>query len=159
MATQDEAVDTIRALARQHLKEAGAMACPTDLKLLCRYHHVRLLLVPCRVDPSYPGGIVTDLRSDFRVIVVNSLLRPARLHFTIAHELGHVAHVHQEPRRPEDERVANIYASELLVPTERLLSQLHRYGPNAPYLAKLNGVSLRMMWWRLLEVSKYLVRE
>lgn len=103
-------------------------------------------------DPDYTGSAFIS-EDGFRLIVANSLQRPDRRAFTIAHELGHLILEHEPPRTYLHERLANVYASELLMPEIRIHRQVEEYGPDLLLLSDLAGVSLTAMRYRFGELG------
>jgi hypothetical protein len=153
--------DRVRMLARQHLiAQANPSEVPTNLHAVARGLGVRIRSEPCEEDPEYTGSMFIGERrlNGFLLLVVNDLLTPQRWAFTVAHELGHVALKHRGNRTATQERLANVYASELLVPTDRLYRQVRTYGQNIRYLAGINGVSYQVMQTRFGELPATTVR-
>jgi Zn-dependent peptidase ImmA (M78 family) len=135
----------IRAEARRHLAIHCDPALPADLDALARGLGVRICRWLFADDPEFTGTL-TYTDSGYAVIVANLALPSARYRFTVAHELGHYA------LRTSLEEAANAYASEVLVPTDRLLAQVRAHGQNPNTLAHLNEVSPAMMRIRLGEL-------
>lgn len=148
----DDSVEDARRLARRHLDLWGCTDGPTRLVDIARGLDVSIIARPCWVSPDFTGVAVQI--DGFRLIVVNSLLMPARRAFTIAHELGHIALDHRPPRNGNHERDANAYASELLMPTGRVLAQIQIDGPDVARLAYRCGVSYTAMARRLSELTR-----
>jgi len=152
----DELDDHARSLARTHLRAVGTpIDGPTALRPIAAFLDVRLVIRPCWDDPLFTGiSLIGD--DGFRLVIVNELLAPPRRAFTLAHELGHVAMEHRPPRRAMCERLANVYAAELLMPYDRLVRQVRRFGANPRILAQCNGVSLSAMRRRLEALQRQL---
>jgi Zn-dependent peptidase ImmA (M78 family)/DNA-binding XRE family transcriptional regulator len=107
-------------------------------------------------------------------IGVNERHPGVRQRFTIAHELGHWAldgdrdffdyaqvefahyseaspgHEEEDARREEQERRANRFAADLLMPAGLLRRDVEQGGPDVPQLARKYGVSQHALWSRLL---------
>lgn len=140
-------------MALRHLREYGDIhEGPTALERIVEGLEIRLRSHPFWNDPGFTGEAFQD--DGFRLIVVNSLLLPGRKRFTIAHEICHIAGEHHTPRTPTQERLADIYATELLMPLPRIMAQLRQHGPDITYLARLNAVSYSAMRRRLLELRQ-----
>jgi Zn-dependent peptidase ImmA (M78 family) len=140
----------VRVLARRHVARFGNGRAPTNLLAIAAGLGVRCQSRPFEDDPDYTGTLlVAD--GGYALIVVNSLLTPQRRAFTVAHELGHFALLHSFSSYWR-ERAASVYASELLVPSDRLYSQIRQYGQNQHYLAGLNGVSVSVLRTRMQEL-------
>jgi len=112
-------------------------------------------------EPGYPYSGFFEYRDGRPVIEVNRGDSPVRRRFTIAHELGHYALGHrQAPRdypanfttgvQDDDERRANQFAAELLMPAERIraLVQSGRVG-SLDEMARGFKVSGAAMGYRL----------
>ena len=135
---------------------------------------------------SLSGFLVRDVNSRRALIGVNGSHPPARKRFTIAHEIGHLLlhegdalHVDRRDgvdlglrvklRDPEsslgtddEEKEANLFAAELLMPPSLLKADLLRMKAGAPQeededliesLAKRYGVSVQAMTFRLTNLE------
>ena len=110
------------------------------------------------------GAAITDARMPF--IFVNGRETQQRALFTLAHELGHILAKHTgesvwdrsgtfSGRTPE-ERVANGFAAELLMPKERILGVIDEHGRTARSLAEMIlqlGVSFESLVYRLHNIG------
>ena len=96
------------------------------------------------------------------VIAVNSNRPLCRRRFSVAHEIGHYLLGHNSlsfsesgggmiKRDPRQERAANAFAAEFLMPKKRLAREAHRYSLRA--LALRYKVSLQAMEIRLKELG------
>ena len=97
------------------------------------------------------------------VIAVNSNRPLCRRRFSVAHELGHYVLGHNSlvfsesggggmiKRDPRQERAANAFAAEFLMPKKRLAREAHRYSLRA--LARRYLVSMQAMEIRLKELG------
>lgn len=96
-------------------------APPVNLGVICRWLGIEVYAQPCRA-----FGALFLLREGKGVLLVNSSLSQGRARFSIAHELGHLLLRHNplgrigEPRDPDQERQADRFASELLMPESLL---------------------------------------
>ena len=96
-------------------------APPVNLGVICRWLGIEVYAQPCRA-----FGALFLLRGGRGVLLVNSSLPQGRARFSIAHELGHLLLRHNplgrigEPRDPDQERQADRFASELLMPESLL---------------------------------------
>ena len=96
-------------------------APPVNLGVICRWLGIEVYAQPCRA-----FGALFLLRQGRGVLLVNSSLPQGRARFSIAHELGHLLLRHNplgrigEPRDPDQERQADRFASELLMPESLL---------------------------------------
>lgn len=96
-------------------------APPVNLGVICRWLGIEVYAQPCRA-----FGALFLLREGRGVLLVNSSLPQGRARFSIAHELGHLLLGHNplgrigEPRDPDQERQADRFASELLMPESLL---------------------------------------
>lgn len=89
-------------------------------------------LIPITIENQKLMGMFGDDGNGHRFIAYNQNMIPARILFTKAHELGHFVLEHKlnsdilidqkdEPKEPQ-ETEANVFASALLMPKERVLS-------------------------------------
>jgi Zn-dependent peptidase ImmA (M78 family) len=157
----EDGLDSVRDDASRDLgRFVDPFEAPTDLRRIAAGMGITVVEVVVEPgdDPDFTGrSFETDGR--FRLIVIREGLYLPRQRFTLAHELGHFARRDHAGRCGDlQERIANIYASELLAPTERLCWQMRQYGRSVPYLAGLNGVSIQMMNQRLNEIARTTVR-
>lgn len=103
-----------------------------------------------------------------KAIVLNPTLSKTRLRFTAAHELGHILLDHKLINAchgdTREEREANAFAAELLMPT-RILQDIFERGkklslnPIPEALAPRFGVSLKAMEIRLEQSRRRVVRK
>ncbi len=95
-------------------------------------------------DPTISGLVTTDPRHNpapveagkTATVFVNMDQPATRRHFTVAHELGHIALGHHgtgilnraigHPYEPQQEREANAFAAGLLMPAQPFISALYR---------------------------------
>lgn len=112
---------------------------------------------------KYSGEIFIE--GDIKSIGINKNHTIKRQRFTIAHELGHYLNGHQyfdeDGKMMEDlefdfnnplhrqEKEANLFASELLMPKEFLINDLNEFGLNIDKLTEKYQVSEQAMWIRL----------
>lgn len=129
----------IRDLAERLLREHGQRQPPIRVKDIAEALGIEVRLE--RVDDKLSGFLYRDRKAGRAVIGANRSHHPNRMNFTIAHELGHyLLHegesVHLDEGRPgytlqkrdensstgEDlnEREANLFAAELLMPARSL---------------------------------------
>ncbi|HDL02129.1 MAG TPA: ImmA/IrrE family metallo-endopeptidase [candidate division Zixibacteria bacterium] len=115
---------TARLAARQLLKNYSFIDYVTNLYAIA----AKIGIVIYKTD-KLPDNVLGSARltnTGIWVIVVNSNQIFTRLRFTIAHEIGHIVlnHSHSEyhlatPHNTWQEREANIFASELLMPVTK----------------------------------------
>lgn len=124
-------------------------APPVNLRVICDHLKIEVYVMPCRAFCA----TLTRRRDGSWVMLVNSRLSSGRFRFSIAHELGHYFLHHKtlthidEKRSPQQERQADIFAAELLMP-ERLLS-VDSENCSLPELAKRYRVSRQALDIRL----------
>lgn len=149
--------------ARELLKAAGVKSPPVPVDQLARLSGVRVL--GWRFDDAV-SGLLLDLESG-PAIGFNEGQSPGRRRFTIAHELGHFLlrhhdHFHIDLAAPashgnppgydwRDERAANEFAAELLMPAEMVIEAYAR--KPAAALPKLFDVSQEAMGFRLVNLG------
>lgn len=140
------------------LDQCGFYSPPIDVEALCRVLEVTLLRV---MNPGWAGAVQSQERSlnhpAAAVIWVNAADAPVRQRFTIAHEIGHLM-LHKTGTLFRDgpgveidgqEREANQFAAELLMPEHMVLTRSAAAGRHAPTLARAFNVSTEAMTWRL----------
>ena len=148
------AQEGIRDIVRWHLSLCGGPECPAvGLRKLAKTLHIRLVSEPFPEDREFTGAaFMSD--DGFQLIVVNSLLKPARWRFTVAHEIGHIIMEHRPPRNDAHEKLANYYAAELLMPADQVMREVQRWGTdNLEFIAGLHGVSITAMRLRIQELA------
>lgn len=113
---------------------------------------------------AYPGdplsgAAITD--SEFPLVFVNSIHPLPRSLFTLAHELGHVLARHNGgtitldrslASSSDEERTANAFAANFLMPAETVLNTIEEHGrqhPTLVLLASSLGVSFESLIYRL----------
>ena len=174
----------IRSLAERLLVTHGVQAAPVDV-----YHMAAALGAQIHDDAAaagLSGFLVRDVNSRRALIGVNSSHPPARKRFTIAHEIGHlVLHegdaLHVDRREgvdlglrvkrrdsessmgtDDEEKEANLFAAELLMPLSLLEADLLEMKMGAPQdedediigrLAGRYGVSVQAMTFRLANLG------
>lgn len=133
----------IREIVESLLDQHRVRQAPVPVKKLVRAFDIQIKLD--EVDDELSGFLFRDRRAGRTVIGVNNSQHPNRQRFTIAHELGHyVLHegetVHLDHTRNavainlrnsesatgenDDEREANLFAAELLMPARFLENDL-----------------------------------
>jgi hypothetical protein len=187
--TWEEQVDRVRRRARDDLRRyCDPHETPTNLDRIARalgawvvpYDFSSLpdnSVIPSDlgdgvrlVCPDYTGSLfeVLERGRPYYYVVVNSSIPQVRQRFTVAHELGHLVLGHRfsglgdRHRTFTAEKLANIYASELLAPTDRLWRQIRVYGQDIRFLARVNVVSLDVMnrrWMELPETTARMIDE
>ena len=128
-------------------------APPVNLGVICRWLGIEVYAQPCRA-----FGALFLLRGGRGVPLVNSSLPQGRARFSIAHELGHLLLRHNplgrigEPRDPDQERQADRFASELLMPESLLRGDCEKLPFEA--LCRRYRVSRQAMRIRLESVAR-----
>ena len=127
-------------------------APPVNLGVICRWLGIEVYAQPCRA-----FGALFLLREGRGVLLVNSSLPQGRARFSIAHELGHLLLRHNplgrigEPRDLDQERQADRFASELLMPFSLLREDCRRLSFDA--LCRRYRVSRQAMRIRLERIG------
>lgn len=101
-------------------------APPVNLRVICDHLNIEVYTMPCTAFCA----LLTRRGEGAWTMMVNSRLPQGRFRFSIAHELGHCL-LHHDPvvhidgkRSPLQERQADIFAAELLLPEEYLRADL-----------------------------------
>jgi Zn-dependent peptidase ImmA (M78 family)/transcriptional regulator with XRE-family HTH domain len=150
--------------AREARKHTGQEAIPVNVKAVARRLGVGLFFSP------FPDALSAFLlRGDGRAVIgVNSNQHPVRQRFSAAHEVGHFVLGHTDGNifdyavpatsdgeppgyHPQNERQANTFAAELLMPEEHLIEEAPDY--SVARLAKRYEVSQEAMSFRLLHLG------
>ena len=141
------------------LKAAGVTAAPTVLNDI--YHHAckvfDLVIAPgTEKEVGSKLDAVTKRIGDEIFIVYNKERHPNRIRFSIAHELGHLymGHVHGSSSldfgsENFDEKEANQFAAQLLMPTKLLRADIKAGIKNVADLIERYKVSEEAMWWQI----------
>lgn len=150
-----------REKAMSLIKMAGIKDAPVDV------YKIAKILGFTVIESDFPSGYSGEIFIEGKVksIGVNSNHSKNRQRFTIAHELGHYLNGHQyfdeagkmleenefDFANPlhQQEKEANLFASELLIPKEFLLKDLENKGLNIEELVEKYQVSSQALWIRL----------
>lgn len=121
-------------MARQVLRKYKITKVPTDLEVICKGLGVEYVELN---DPKELDGALLEMNG-MRIAMLNRAKSFVRGRFTLAHELAHICLEHgkrdfydpeatreldedmPENIKPAKEQEADAFASELLIPTERL---------------------------------------
>jgi Zn-dependent peptidase ImmA (M78 family) len=138
---------------------------PIDVSKVAEYFGFTIL--PYGLPDSTAG--VMFIEDDLKVIGVNYHQPKVRQRFSVAHELGHyllghkefdVGGTHVDEATPSyldpelrQEREANEFAAELLMPAELLKRDVEKYGLDAARLARIYEVSEQALWIQLLDLK------
>lgn len=154
--------ESIRALARRFLKKNNLYSFPVDLRKAAL---ITGAMVFYEKLPKISGFVLEGDHPDFPYIIgINSQKPYFHRRFTIAHELGHIFLNHikkakilcekQNILKDETpfEREANIFASELLVPTDKLKQIMH-YNFSINKLSDFFQVSREVIKYRLSSID------
>ena len=124
-------------------------------------------VVPFDYPDEFSGEIYIE--GDIKSIGINKNHSESRQRFTIAHEIGHYINGHTyydktgkmykdesfdfyDPLH-QQEKEANMFAAELLVPKEFIIKDLNSFGLDINKLTKLYKVSEQMLWIRLTSLG------
>ena len=117
------------------------------------------------VEFDFPNKISGVLKKQKKVIGINKNHPPLRKRFSTAHELGHYLLGHEIDNNHEEvvdqtfdrpipqEKEANIFAADILMPKEWVKKYVSGDGLDIPKLARLFIVSEQSMTIRLLELK------
>lgn len=130
----------IRTTASQLLRSNGIESAPVEVEKIAEYLGIRVQYET--TDDDLSGFLLRDLSRNKAVIGVNAKHHESRKRFTVAHELGHfMLHEHENLHVDkrfmiqlrdeksskgefEDEKEANLFAAELLMPVDFIQSDL-----------------------------------
>ncbi len=143
------------------LKMANITIAPVDVRKIAKLLGFKIIEVD--FPSSYSGEIFIE--DNVKSIGINQNHSENRKRFTIAHELGHYLCGHkvydEDGKMLEDlefdfdnplhvqEKEANMFASELLIPKDFLEADLNEIGLDIDKLTKKYEVSSQAMWIRL----------
>jgi len=150
-----------REKAMSLLKMAGIKKPPVDVNKIAKV--LGFTIIPFDYPDKFSGEIVIE--GKVKAIGVNKNQSETRQRFTIAHEIGHYINGHTyfdktgnvykdecfDYNNPihQQEKEANSFATELLVPKDFLKRDLDTFGLDIAKLTELYNVSEQMMWIRL----------
>lgn len=146
----------IRRQATRLLDSAGISREPVALRDVVSALNLELVK---RTREPFASEAALEPLGDGRAIVLNGSGDSGRRRFTIAHEIGHFV-LHPERCRPErggavneagrrEEREADAFAAELLMPEHLVREAAREQGPDATRLAERFEVSRKAMQTRL----------
>lgn len=147
------------------LKDQGIQKPPVDVHAIAE--NIGIVVEEQSFEDEISAILVRGQR--FTAIVVNSSQSPQRKRFSIAHELGHAFLGHADrlyvefvapellapfsPQRVDDEREANWFAADLLMPADWVRKDWKRFKGNLRDMAKEYQVSEQAMWIRLQQLN------
>lgn len=158
--------ESVKTLARKLLKDLGINEPPVDLIQVAR--HLNAEIVMSDELPEEVHGTVVPLKSGKFLILISVFICETRRNFTIAHELAHIVLRHHRIARVltstasisslkdaenKIERLADAFASELLMPKHWVRKYVNTYGTDVQELAELFMVSREAMRIRLKELK------
>ena len=140
------------------LTQANACQLPTDLKIILRTFGIKSM----STSKAYKAGIVDTGEMHAQtlsinggyIIIYNDKQNLARVRWSIAHEIGHIALRHFARGIKDDiaEAEANYFAKEILMP----IAVLDKYGCHtAEQIAKVCNVSLEAASYRLKDLARH----
>ena len=151
-----------KAFAKKLIKSAGVTEAPVSLQKIIEHLQTKYSLQVQRVilSSKVSGLLVVcqEVDAEYAVIGFNATQPWCRRRFTIAHEIGHLLFGHDCIKNYEDgsqgETEANIFAAELLIPSE-ILKKDFVHIRDVKQLSKLyrvseESLSIKIMADRLL---------
>lgn len=160
-----------REKAQSLFKMANIQSTPIDLDKIAKT--LGFIIIPFPFPKQLKGRVT--IKDGIKAIGVNESLSIPVQRFTIAHELGHYlnGHQHHEKAFIEDdtrffdpyfqqEKEADLFASELLLPKEFLEKDLSELGLDIEKLMEKYQVSEQALWIRLTSLrlaEKYHTKE
>ncbi len=159
MESDSPSIGFVRKKARQLLKDAGITKSPILLNEVVRFVHSRYGVDV--IGASLPEEIdgISIQYNGTNHIGYNQNKHPHRIRFTLAHEIAHVILGHCNPTNSHDsqqseidEREADEFAAELLMPKDLIKNDLES-GINAKALSEKYWVSEQVFWIRLIKLK------
>lgn len=152
--------ESIRALARSFLKKNNLYSFPVNLYKAAKA--VGAIIIFEKLPPKISGLVIEVNNPEYPYIIGVNISKPFNhKRFTIAHEIGHIVLNHlkkqqimceisnsYELKNNKFEREANIFASELLVPTDKL-KQITNMNYSTNSLSKFFQVSQDVIKFRI----------
>jgi hypothetical protein len=152
----------VQMLARKLLQEAGAFQVPVPLDVIVQHlSETHALELERFQGIENLSGFVhvwvdEDIEGEQAIIGYNKDHPGCRQRFTISHEIGHLLMRHScggvGDRGTHNEREANLFAAELLMPTE-LVKKDFRSLQDIPKMSKLYRVSTHAMGLKLMDAK------
>jgi Zn-dependent peptidase ImmA (M78 family) len=150
----------IEEIAKQALKKSAYQELPVLVEQVAKSVGLEVIAFP------FHQKISGVLKKEQGIIAINKNHSPVRQRFTAAHELGHflLGHgmedvtddreVDESFEKPDlKEREANLFASALLMPADRVKEAIKKEGQDIDKLASIFGVSKQAMTIRLLALK------
>lgn len=150
----------IEEIAKQALKKSACQELPVLVEQVAKSVGLEVIAFP------FHQKISGVLKKEQGIIAINKNHSPVRQRFTAAHELGHflLGHgmedvtddreVDESFEKPDlKEREANLFASALLMPADRVKEAIKKEGLDIDKLASIFGVSKQAMTIRLLALK------
>lgn len=163
-----------REKAMSLLKMAGIKKPIVDINKIAKA--LGFTIIPFEYPDAFSGEIF--IKGNVKSIGVNKKHSKVRQRFTIAHEIGHYINGHTYYDKTGDiysdesfdysnpihkqEKEANSFAAELLVPKDFIKKDLDKFGLDILKLTELYDVSEQMMWIRLTTLKladKYAIKK
>lgn len=159
--------ETVKTLARQLLTTVGIKEPPVNLLLIAEHLNAEVYLSDELPDEVH--GCVIPLKDGRFIILINVFTPENRRIFTLAHEIGHICLRHyrlvgklrkieiNQSRLDEIskkiERLADVFASELLMPKHMVQRYYRDCGGNVTALAQTFTVSEEAIKIKLKELN------
>lgn len=149
----------VKVLAQKVINGASINTAPVSLQRVIEYLQAThdLDVKKINIGNKVSGLLVVckEIDSEYATIGFNGNQPWCRRRFTIAHEIGHLLLGHTCTNKQDDgthnEREANLFAGELLVPTGFIKKDFGN-SPDLQVLSKLYRVSEHMLTIRLMDV-------
>lgn len=150
----------VKALAQKIIHETGISAAPVSLQRVIEHlqttHDLGVEKINASSKVSGLLVVCREVDAEYATIAFNENHPWCRRRFTIAHEIGHFLLGHTCNNRQDDgshaEREANMFAGELLVPTE-FIKKDYKNIPNIQELSKLYRVSGQTLTIKLMDTK------
>ncbi len=151
-----------REKAQSILKMAHIAQAPIDVQVVAE--KLGFKVIPFAFPNQRKGMVV--IQEDIKAIGINEKHPKTLQRYTVAHELGHYlnGHAHYENQFIDDEtkyydhqfqqeREADLFAAELLMPKDFLEKDLAQLGLDIPKLLEKYEVSEQALWIRLTSLN------
>jgi len=163
-------IDAVRLCARALLKKFNVEEPPINVLEIAEYLQAKIILSDELPDDVF--GCLLPLKNGKFIIVVNIFTSDTRKIFTVAHEIGHLCMKHHlvlnkiyqkqklqassfnqiKGTKAKMERLANIFAAELLMPKHLVKRYYGQLGGDIEKLAEVFMVSKEAMEIRIKEL-------
>lgn len=129
--------------AAELVKNLGFMEPPVDVRQIAQYLKIEVVEMTL---PAWFSGALLELEGD-HYIVLNATKPEAEKVYVIAHEIAHhqlhldeINYIHNH-RNEYNHHLANVYASELCMPSDMVKKEARKWFNDHKFLARIFGIT------------------